>query len=72
MEAGQELSKGQKLVVTVDAIGKQGDFLAHFKRIVIIVKAHDLNIGEKLEIEITEVKPTFAFAKKTEAVKAEG
>jgi len=55
------LRRGDVLDVTVDALGKSGDGIAHVDDFVIFIK--DAIVGDRLKIKMDEVKPSFGFAK---------
>ncbi|WP_424359823.1 23S rRNA (uridine(2552)-2'-O)-methyltransferase [Methanocella sp. MCL-LM] len=53
------LRKGNVVDVTIDAMGKTGDGIAHVDDFVVFVKGG--NVGDKLKVKIRDVKPSFAF-----------
>ncbi len=56
------LRKGAIIDVKIDAMGNNGDGVAHVDDFVVFVK--DARIGEKARVKIKDVKPSFAFAEK--------
>ena len=53
------LRKGDIVDVTIDAMGKTGDGIAHVEDFVVFVKG--AGVGDKLKVKIRDVKPSFAF-----------
>ena len=58
------LRKGDEVDVKIDAMGRDGDGVAHVGDFVVFVK--DAKIGQKLRVRIKDVKPAFAFGEKVE------
>jgi 23S rRNA (uridine2552-2'-O)-methyltransferase len=56
------LRKGAIIDVKIDAMGNDGDGVAHVDDFVVFVK--DARLGEKARVKIKDVKPSFAFAEK--------
>jgi 23S rRNA (uridine2552-2'-O)-methyltransferase len=54
------LRKGDKFVVDIEKLGSSGDGAVLIEGFVVFVK--EVEIGEKVKISITDVKPNFAFA----------
>jgi len=54
------LRKGNEFVVDIEKLGSGGDGAVLIEGFVVFVK--DVEIGEKVRIKITDVKPNFAFA----------
>lgn len=55
------IRKGDVLDVTIDAIGRNGDGIAHAGGFVIFVK--DVKEGSRVKIRVTDMKPEFGFGK---------
>lgn len=53
------LRKGNVVEVTIDAMGRTGDGIAHVDDFVVFVKG--ASVGDKLKVKIRDVKPSFAF-----------
>lgn len=58
------LRKGNEFVVNIERLGSSGDGAVLIEGFVVFVK--EVEIGEKVRINITDVKPNFAFAEVTE------
>jgi 23S rRNA (uridine2552-2'-O)-methyltransferase len=54
------LRKGDEYVVDIEKLGSNGDGAVLIEGFVVFVK--EVELGEKVRIEITDVKPNFAFA----------
>jgi 23S rRNA (uridine2552-2'-O)-methyltransferase len=56
--------KGDVVDVQIDALGKDGDGVAHIEDLVVFVKG--ARVGEKARVKVKDVKPSFAFAEKVD------
>lgn len=54
------LRKGDKFIVDIEKLGSSGDGAVLIEGFVVFVK--EVEVGEKVRIKITDVKPNFAFA----------
>jgi 23S rRNA (uridine2552-2'-O)-methyltransferase len=54
------LRKGDKFVVDIEKLGSSGDGAVLIEGFVVFVK--EVEVGEKVRIKISDVKPNFAFA----------
>ncbi|MPM67570.1 Ribosomal RNA large subunit methyltransferase E [bioreactor metagenome] len=54
------LRKGDTFVVDIEKLGSSGDGAVLIEGFVVFVK--EVEVGEKVRIKITDVKPNFAFA----------
>lgn len=54
------LRRGDEFVVDIEKLGSSGDGAVLIEEFVVFVK--DVEVGEKVRIKITDVKPNFAFA----------
>lgn len=59
-----KLRKGDILEVTIDAMGRTGDGIAHVDDFVIFVK--DTAVGDKVKVKIRDLRPSFAFGERVE------
>lgn len=64
MDIPKPVEEGKEYEVTIDAMGRKGDGVAHLQGFVIIVAG--AKIGEKLKVKITSVKRTFGIAEVVE------
>lgn len=56
------LRKGKIVEVTVDALGRNGDGIAHVEDFVVFIRG--VQVGDTLKVKIQDIKQSFAFADK--------
>jgi len=64
-ESGPPVEEGEQRTVEIEDIGEQGDGIARVERGYVII-VPDTEVGERVKIEITEVKSNFAVAEVVE------